>query len=86
MINKAAITQVIAQAAVEATKAAVQTTATVEGKSSSGVRTESTSMGPNLGGPTLKQLAFNWSAVDKYMKLKYFRLEVNNTIKAYKTN
>ena len=49
------------------------------GESSSGVRSEPTSMGPKLGRPTMKQLTFDLSLVDTYMELNNFRLEVNNS-------
>ena len=54
MTDQAAITHAIAQVAVEAVKAAVQTMAVALDKSSSGFRSEETSMGPILGGPALK--------------------------------
>ena len=36
--------------------------------------------GPKIGGPAMKQAAFNWEADDKYNKCKTFRLEVNNIL------
>ena len=36
--------------------------------------------GSKIGGPTMKQLTFDWNAEDKYSKLKTFRLEVNNVL------
>ena len=36
--------------------------------------------GPKVGGPTMKQLTFNWNAQDKYSELKTFKLEVNNIL------
>ena len=41
--------------------------------------------GPKVGGPTMKQLTFNWNAQDKYSELKTFRLEVNNILSTYNT-
>ena len=37
-------------------------------------------MGPKLGRPTLKQSTLDWRAMDKYMELKTFRLELNNIL------
>ena len=33
----------------------------------------------------MEQLTFNWSAQDKYSKLKTFRLEDNNVLSIYNT-
>ena len=41
--------------------------------------------GPKIGGPTMKQLTFDWNAEDKYSELKTFRLEVNNVFSTYNT-
>ena len=49
MTEQAATTQAIAQAAGEATKAAVKATAAVVGECSSGIRSEPTSTGLKLG-------------------------------------
>ena len=75
------ITQAITQAGVEDTKAAVKAMAEAVVKSSSRVRSESTSTGLLPGRPQLMQLRFYMGLMDKYMKFKNFRLEVNNTLK-----
>ena len=40
---------------------------------------------PKIGGPTMKQLMFDWKGEDKYSKLKTFKLEVNNVLSMYNT-
>ena len=72
--------------AVEAMKAAVQAMAVAIGESNSGAIIELTSVGPKLGGLTLKQPTFDLNAMDKYTKLKNFRLEVHSTFKIYTIN
>ena len=39
--------------------------------------------GPKIGGPTMKQLMFDWNAEDNYSKLITFRLEVNDVLSMY---
>ena len=53
-----------------------------------GTRQRSTAMiaGPKIGRPFLKQSLFDWSARDKYVKLRNFQMEVNNIIITYNTN
>ena len=41
--------------------------------------------GPKIGGPTMKQLSFDWNAEDKYNELKTFRLEVSDVLSTYNT-
>ena len=74
--DQEAVTQALTQAAVDATKAAVQCMA----ESRSGVSSEPTNMEAKLGGPTLKQPTFDWGS------LKSFRLEVSNIFKTYYVN
>ena len=62
---------------VEATRIAIQTMAETQTQ-----RITSTS-GPKLGGPTLKQPNFNWEASDKYTEWKAFILEVRNVLSTY---
>ena len=49
--DQTAMTQAISQAAIEAAKAAVLAMATTTGESSSGIRSEQRSMGPNFADP-----------------------------------
>ena len=74
-IKSKAITRAVA----EATRIAIQTMAEAQAE-----RTHDRS-GPKVGGPTMKQLAFNWNAQDKYSELKTFRLEINNILSTYNT-
>ena len=60
----------------EATRAAMQAMAVARAE-----RTQN--MVPRLGRPTMKQPTFKWEAVEKYNKLKNFRLEVDNIFKLY---
>ena len=78
MTGAQVMTQAIMQAAVEAVNIVVQAmiVARVEARTRS--RNEAASMGPRLGGPSLKQRSFHWSVTDKYTELRNFRLEVNN--------
>ena len=73
------MSEVITRTIAEATRIAIQTMveAWVE-------RTPGTS-GPKIGSSAMKQLMFDWSAQDKYSKLKTFRLEVNNVLLMYNT-
>ena len=64
MPKQESITQAIAQVVVQVMKASVQAMAVI-GENNSGAR-----IGPKLGGPTLKQPTFDWSAMDKYMNCK----------------
>ena len=61
-----AITQAIAQVAVEATKAAAQAKAVAMYESNTGARSKPTSLGPKLGTLTFQQPTFSWSSGDKY--------------------
>ena len=84
--DQAAVRQAPAQAAVEATNAAVRAMLTAAGESSYGVRSKPTSTGPKLVGPTLKQPIFDCGSADKYIALKNFWLEVDTIFKTYNTN
>ena len=77
MTDQAAIIQTIAQAAVEAKKAAVQGMAPATGESTSGVRSKPTNRGCKLGRPALKKSTFDWGSMDKYMKLKSLKVIFN---------
>ena len=68
--DQTAISQSIAQVAVEAVKGAIQAMAVAVGISRSGMRIEPRSMGPKLDRPTLKQPVFDWGSLDKYMELR----------------
>ena len=64
--------------------AKVTQVAVLEIAAASAERPQSTA-GTKIGGPLMKQPSFNWEADDKYSKLKYLRLEVNNIITPYTT-
>ena len=71
------LTKVITRAIAEATRVVLQMTAEAQAQ-----RTQNTT-GPKVGGPTLKQPAFDWKAPDKYPELKIFKLEVSNVLSTY---
>ena len=54
MEDQVAMNEVIAKAVAEATRFTIQAITEVQSQRSEG------QWGPNLGGPTLKQLQFNW--------------------------
>ena len=71
------MSEAIAKAVAEATRIVIQTMAEMQTQ-----RITSTS-GPKLGGPALKQPTFNWEASDKYTEWKAFILEVRNVLSTY---
>ena len=79
--EQAIANEVIAKAAVEATRAAIQAMAAAMAE-----RPHSTA-GLKIGRPAMKQPTFNWETDDKYSELKTFRLEVNINIQhtSYRT-
>ena len=84
--DQASITHATAQAAVEAIKAAVQAMIDTASECSSGARSQPSSAGSKIGGPTLRKLTFDWGSRDKYVELRNFRLEVNNILQSYNVN
>ena len=78
--------QDIAQMAVEATKGSIANHGWATGESNYVASSELMSLGPKLGGPTLKQPTFDWSITDQYMEFKNFRLKVNKIFKTYSIN
>ena len=74
MASEQVMNKVIARVVAEATRVAIQTM--VE----AWVERMHDILGPRIGGPTMKQLAFDWNAEDKFSELKTFRLEVNNVL------
>ena len=77
MAQQGIMSEATAKAVAEATKITIQTMAEMETQ-----RTTSTP-GPKLGGPALKQPNFNWEAADKYTERKAFILEVRNLLSTY---
>ena len=71
------MSEAITKAVAEATRIVIQTMAEMQTQ-----RITSTS-GPKLGSPTLKQPNFNWEASDKYTEWKAFILEVRNVLSTY---
>ena len=71
--------EAIAKAVAEVTRAAIQTMAAAV------VARPQSVAGPKIGRPAMKQPRFNWEADDKYSKIHYFRLEVNNILVTYNT-
>ena len=61
------MSEAITRAVAEAIRIAIQTMAEAQAE-----RMHDGS-GSNIGGPTMKQLAFNWNTQDKYSELKSFR-------------
>ena len=79
MASEQVMNEVIARAVAEATRVAIQTMVEAQAERMHNISE------PKIGGPTMKQLTFNWNAEDKYSKLKTFRLEVNNVLSTYNT-
>ena len=79
MASEQIMSESIARAVAEATRIAIQTMVETQAERMHDVS------GPKIGGPTMKQLTFNWNAEDKYSELKTFRLEVNNVLSMYNT-
>ena len=77
MASEQITSEVIVRAVAEATRIAIQTMVAAQELHDA--------LGPKIGGPTMKQLMFNWNAEDKFSELKTFRLEVNNVLSMYKT-
>ena len=73
------MSKAIARAVVETTRIVIQTMAEAQ------VETAHNISGPKIGGPTMKQLTFEWNTKDKYSELKTFRLEVINVLSMYNT-
>ena len=71
------MSEVIAKAVAEASRIVMQTMAEMQTQ-----RTTSTP-GPKLGSPALKQPNFNWETADKYTEWKAFILEVRNMLSTY---
>ena len=71
------MSKVITRAVAEVTRIVIQTMAEAWAERMHNIS------GPKIGGPTMKQLTFNWNAEDKYSELKTFRLEVNNVLSIY---
>ena len=79
MASEQIMSEAIARAVAEATRIAIQTMTEAWAE---GMRDGS---GPKVGGPAMKQLTIKWNVLDKYIKLKTFRLEVNNILSTYNT-
>ena len=77
MSSEQVISEVITRAVAETTRVAIQTMAEAWAERMDDIS------GPKIGGPTMKQLMFDWNAEDKYSQLKPFRLEVNNVLSTY---
>ena len=71
------MSEAITKAVAEATRIVIQTMVETQTQ-----RTTSTT-GPKLGGPVLKQSNFNWEVANKYMEWKAFILEVRNVLSTY---
>ena len=71
------MSEAIVKAVAKAARIAIQTMAELQAQ-----RLPNTA-GPKLGSPALKQLNFNWEALDKYTKWKAFILEVRNVLSTY---
>ena len=67
----------ITKTVAEAARIVIQTMAEMQTQ-----RVTSTS-GPKLGGPTLKQPNFNWETSDKYTEWKAFILQIRNVLSTY---
>ena len=79
MASEQVMNEAIARAVAEATRVAIQTMAEAWAERMHDIS------GPQIGGPTIKQLTFDWNVEDMYNKLKTFRLEVNNVLSTYNT-
>ena len=66
------ITQTVAKAA----RVAIQTMSTA-------ATARAESVGPRMSGPIMKEPPFDWSAKDKYGKLRNFKLEVKNMLQNF---
>ena len=79
MASEQVMTKVITSMVAEATRVVIQTMVEAWAERMHEIS------GPKIGGPTMKQLTFDWNAEDKYSKLKPFRLEGNNVLSTYNT-
>ena len=79
MTSEQIMSKAITRAVAESTRIAIQTM--VEAR----VETMHNASGPEVDGPAMKQLTFNWNAQGKYSELKTFSLEVNNVLSMYNT-
>ena len=79
MASEQIMIEAIARAVAEATRIAIQTM----GEAQAERMHDGT--GSKVGGPAMKQMAFNWNAHFKYSELKTFRLEVNNILSTNNT-
>ena len=79
MASEQIMSEAITRAVAEATRIAIQTMAEAQVERMLGTS------GPKIGGLTMKQPTFDWSAQDKYSELKTFRLEVDNVLSTYNT-
>ena len=80
MASEHVMNEAITTAVAEATRIAIQAMAEAWVE-----RTHDIS-GPKISSPAIKQMTFDWTAEDKYSKLKTFRLEVNNVLSMYNTH
>ena len=72
------MTQAVTQIDLETTKAVVRAMTEMADLAVYSTKRNAAISGPKAGGPQLKQLIFDWSAQDKYNKLKHLKLEVRN--------
>ena len=79
MASEQIMSEAIARAVAEATRAALQTMAEAQ------VERMHDRSGPKVGSPKMWQPTFDWNVQDKYCKLKTFQLEVNNIISTCNT-
>ena len=78
MENKQIITnEYITQAVAEAARAAIQTMAVAD-------TARAGNTGPRISWPIMKQPTFDWSAKDKYAKIRNFKLEVRKMLTNFK--
>ena len=80
------MTQAITQAAIEAIRTAVQVMTLTRVEAGTELRSESISMGPKIGIPTLKQTTVTWSPTDQSKEFRNIKLEMYNIFQTYNTN
>ena len=75
MKDQTIMSEAIAKAVAEATRAMIQTMVELHQRQEV--------QGPKLGGPVLKQPQLNWEVADKYTEWKAFILGVRNVLSTY---
>ena len=80
--DQANITDTVAQIAAEAARVMVQAMDMASAENKQRLQ----NVGPEIGGPLMRQPTFNWGSIDKCADLRNFRIQAKNMFQNYNIN